>query len=106
MGDLEDAFKGVGRGVQSIATFGGLLPDPIGDKIFGKSISNAVAAFAAQQPAAAEPPKTLITPGDMPTPNSSDQRKAKRKSLAEQLARKGRASTIMTAAENDTLGAG
>lgn len=51
---------------------------------------------------AVEPPATLITPTAMPTPNSSEVRAAKRKSAATQLARKGRASTILSA--EDGLG--
>lgn len=107
MGDLEDAFSAPFKGLQSV--FGrdvaGIL-DPVGNSIFGRTLAKTVQGFTEQQPQAPAAPPTLITPDAMPTPNSGDQRKAKRKSLAEQLARKGRASTILTAAENDTLGAG
>jgi len=104
MGDLEDSFKGIGRSFSNIATFGGILHDPIGDELFdtkkfGELVSQQVAAQAP------DVPKTLIDPGAMPSATSSDARKAKRKSYASQLARKGRASTIMTAADEDTLGA-
>lgn len=47
---------------------------------------------------AVEPPKP------MPTPNDADVRTAKRRSIAEQTQRRGRASTILTAEAGDTLG--
>lgn len=48
-----------------------------------------------------ETPATLLTPTALPT--SGDARVAKRKAGAQQLARKGRDSTILT--DPDTLGA-
>ncbi len=49
---------------------------------------------------------TVSTPTAMPTPGDANTEAAKKKSLAEQLARRGRASTILTdSGATDTLGA-
>lgn len=59
-------------------------------------------AAAAATPATAETaPQTLIDPEQMPTADT--QRTAKRRAYARQLARKGRASTILTSSD-DALG--
>lgn len=50
------------------------------------------------------PPPPVEPPPVMPTANDEDVKKAKRRSLATQQARKGRQSTILTSAD-DELGA-
>lgn len=51
-------------------------------------------------------PKTpeILPPTPMPTPDDAASRAAKRKSIAAQQQRQGRASTILTEAATDTLG--
>lgn len=61
----------------------------------------------APAPAAAPAPVPVVTPVvAMPAPGPKDPNAtaAKRKSIAEQLRRRGRASTIMTNLSDDTLG--
>lgn len=62
---------------------------------YGAAKPGGQATAATQQPI----PQTLIQP--TPVATSTDQRVAQRKSLADQLSRKGRASTILS---QDTLG--
>ena len=49
-----------------------------------------------QQPQAAAPPPEIEKPTEMPTPNDAARRAAQRRSIAQQMARRGRASTILT----------
>ena len=49
-------------------------------------------------------PPPVLPPPAMPTPNDDATKKAKRRSLASQYARKGRQSTIMSDAVSETLG--
>lgn len=73
--------------------------DPVGTATVGGLSGPSVQSVNA--PASPDTPKTLLDPTQMPT--LADQRNVKRKSMATQLARKGRASTILT--QDDSLGA-
>lgn len=66
----------------------------------GGGASSASGLLASIVPQQAEPVEAVPT---MPTPNGDDVRRAKRKSLAAQMQRRGRASTILT---DEPLGAG
>lgn len=87
---------GVGGGL-GLSGLSGL----VGGGGFGGNLLGSLLAPPA--PAVASAPDTLITPTEMPSP--TDQRKTKRRAMAAQLARKGRASTILTA-NDDALGVG
>lgn len=75
--------------------------DPVGTATVGAL--SGPSAQPVNAPASPETPKTLLDPGTMPTLTSGDSRTAKRRAVASQLARKGRASTILT--QDDSLGA-
>lgn len=87
---------------QSLITGGGILPDPVGDKITGL-FGTTEGVLPDLTPPPVQGPQTLLNPSTMPSLTSADQRDAKRRSVASQLARKGRASTILT--QDDGLGA-
>jgi hypothetical protein len=76
-----------------------------------KTIGKVAASVLGLEPPANPPavqqvldsPPAVTPPTPMPTPNDDAVMAAKRKSIADQRQRRGRASTILTAA-NDTLG--
>lgn len=83
--------------------------DPLSNSLFpaDKSILNAGPKPPAEQTLAPgptpDPLQTLITPTEMPSITSNQSRTAKRRSYAQQLARMGRMSTILSQSD-DTLG--
>ena len=75
----------------------------LGDPNIGQSLAateGAIAGLTPELPALDVP--AVSAAKAMPTPDDSLARKARRRSLAEQMQRRGRASTILTA--DDTLG--
>lgn len=66
--------------------------------------SIAVSALTKKPGATAPPPPTLTAPTTMPTPGDAAATAAKRQSLADQMARQGRASTILTDQPSAKLG--
>jgi hypothetical protein len=69
-----------------------------------KLVSGILGGGEAPAPVITPPP--IIPPPEMPTPNGEAAKKAKRRSLAAQLGRQGRQSTILSDAvtSNETLG--
>ena len=69
-------------------------------------VGTVAASALAPKPGGTPPPPTLTAPTVMPTPGDDAARAAKRQSLADQMARQGRASTILTdqSATSDKLG--
>jgi hypothetical protein len=65
------------------------------------AIGGAAASGAFNKPKT--PPATIATPPPMPTPNDAAVQAAQRRSLAQQLGRRGRSSTILTG-QDETLG--
>lgn len=98
--------------IQPIATaagyyFGGPVGALVGSQVGGTVQSELTKpdtpAAAAPAPPVAEP--TVTTPTEMPTADSSAVAAAKKKSIIEQMAARGRASTILTdTATSDKLG--
>lgn len=62
--------------------------------------------FGSDKPTTTAPTPTVTPPTPMPTPGDDGARAAKRKSLMDQMARQGRASTILTdqSGTSDKLG--
>lgn len=67
----------------------------------GKAAAGAAASSAATQLLAPKPPKV---PGATPMPDPQATEEARKRSIAEQMARRGRASTILTDPVSGTLG--
>jgi hypothetical protein len=73
----------------------------------GKTVANILSPitglFGGGEPTAAPAPAPSVTP-PTPMPDEKMKTQAKRRSIVEQRARQGRASTILTDTSNDTLG--
>jgi len=67
--------------------------------VFGETVVGSVMGIGKENPSTAVVPEK---PLEMPMLNDAASKLAKRKSIAAQMARKGRASTILT--QNETLG--
>lgn len=67
--------------------------------VFGKTVVGSAMGIGKENPSTAVAPEK---PLEMPMPNDAAAKAAKRKSIASQIARRGRASTILT--RNETLG--
>lgn len=80
----------------------------IGGAVGGGVISSLLGKESplAETAATVPPPPTIEAPKTMPTPNDAAVKQAKKRSIASMRARKGRASTILTAdtAISDALG--
>lgn len=74
---------------------------PIAASVAAAVVSRALAPKPPKAPEPLAPPKPEV----MPLPDDLAAQQAKRKSLAEQITRRGRASTILTE-QSDKLGAG
>ncbi len=72
----------------------------------GKTVSAVLAPitslFGGQEAPAPAPAPSVTPPTPMPDPKG--QKDAKKRSIAEMMARRGRASTILTDSSNDALG--
>lgn len=82
-------------------TMSAILPSLIGT-LAGGLVSTMKDDAPAPAPAAVIP--EVEPPTTMPSPNSQESRAAKRKSIAQQMARRGRASTILTDSADAKLG--
>ncbi len=73
----------------------------------GKTVTNLLSPitslFGGGEPAAAPAPAPSVTP-PTPMPDEKMKSQAKRRSIVEQRARQGRASTILSDTSNDALG--
>lgn len=91
-------MSGLVRGVKKFT--GSILGGGVGglfSNLFGKVAEDPQLQQVLQAPPAVEPPPP------MPTPNSAAVKQAQRKSIASQMRRRGRASTILS---DDALGGG
>lgn len=88
MSGLKDVFSNPKKALNPLSYFAGL------DEV-GNEISKALTPKPPELPGAVEP---LMAPTPMPvaSPDDAAMQAAKRKSLAQQIARRGRASTILT----------
>lgn len=75
-----------------------------GGSVLGAVAQAAGGAAASAGVNAALAPKPPKIPGALPQPDALDQENARKRALAEAIARRGRASTILTAPSNGTLG--
>lgn len=101
MGSIVSAFT---SGIGSL--FGGVTS--LLGNMFSSSDSPAApapaAAPVAAAPAVTAPVVTPPTPAPIPLPDDQAVQASKTKSIADQIARRGRASTILTNQTSDTLG--
>lgn len=90
-----------------MAMMAGMLPSLLGglaSTLIGSMLKDDAPAPQAAAPAAPIVPPTVEEPTPMPTANSQETRAAQRRSVATQLSRRGRASTILTDNADAKLG--
>lgn len=75
-------------------------------KFIGRATKSVLGLESPQAPAGIESPPAVTAPKPMPVQNDEAVRAAQRRSMTEQRKRRGRSSTILTAADqgSDTLG--
>ena len=84
---------------------GAALSSPIMGSIFGSLASSVIGSmFSSDKGSSAPPPPAASEPTVMPTADDAAVKNAKRKSIAAQVARRGRASTILSDSGSETLG--
>lgn len=68
-----------------------------------KELTSSILGGGSDQPTVVQPPPVLPPP-EMPVPDDATAKKAKRRAIVAQYARRGRQSTILSDAMSETLG--
>lgn len=83
---------------------GAALGSPIMGSIFGSLASSVIGSIFSKDKESTPAPPAPSEPTVMPTADDAAVKNAKRKSIAAQVARRGRASTILSDSGSETLG--